>query len=172
MLADFVQDLIDHARKSGALRNYGTPSTPAREAVVSRLTFLDEYGRADLLDPARTTTQLIEALACVLDHCPRPIMVTSVRTDHRPDGPGRHSHNPGGDAIDVVPADRSVGDAAFGELLAAVAAAARAGLVQQCGLGGVAKNWNPGGWPPAFDLFDDNDQDHVHFSAALAADRS
>lgn len=133
--------------------------TQTRRELVAKLQFVDPAAKADLLDSDRTNTYVIAALQAFLTLYPKPVTITSVRTDHSNDGCSPHSHA-SGDAWDMAVDDW------LGALAALRTLAHRGGVVFEVGLGGVAKAHDPGGWPADFDRFDDNEQDHIHVSAA------
>jgi hypothetical protein len=66
-------------------------SLQARAALVKKLIFQNPSQRDDLLDPAKTQTDLIALLAFLTTYF--PIEITSVRSDHRDDSAlGLHCH--------------------------------------------------------------------------------
>jgi len=140
-------------------------SLSAREALVSSgLTFTDATQKPDLLDPAKTNTWLIDALARLKKAYPGGVLITAVRTDHpTQDASWQHS---GGDAVDCYPADWAKGeDTAVLRFAQAVATCAD---WRNIGLGGKAmgawKVLTPWGNIAGHTLFQDNSSSHFHLS--------
>lgn len=136
-------------------------SITARQELVAKLLFIDGEAKADLLDPEKTNTWVIAALEDFRNRYAGDITITSVRSDHSNDGCSPHSHA-SGDAWDMAVDD-------WGQALRALCFMAKQNptFIYEVGKGGIAQQHDPGGWPGDFDIFDDNDQDHIHVSAAL-----
>ena len=76
-------------------------SIQARAQLCKRLIFQDDTQRADLMDPAKTQTQLIALLLAASNG--RYLEITAVRTDHHDDSAlGEHCHA-NGFAVDCWP---------------------------------------------------------------------
>jgi hypothetical protein len=145
-------------------------TSPARAQLVTELLFQRESQRSDLLNENVTDTLLIQMLISLADlYKPKDgekILVTSVYSDHSPDGDlGPHGHHPDsgpGFAVDVAPSlDGWVG------LMLAIAACP---YVWTAGLGGPAAKAGESvvHWPKdgKFVLFMDNDSPHIHLQSA------
>lgn len=144
-------------------------SLEARRALVNspRTRFQSALQRADLLDPAKTQTQLV-ALLLELVQKGHNIAFTAIRSDHGDDSAlGRHCHA-NGFAADCWP----LASTAPGDYLAAADPrfqlflfdAAASQWIHQIGLGGSAQTdlnfARCGGCG-----FADNGADHVHLGA-------
>lgn len=123
----------------------------------------------DLLSTSETDTYLIAMLQWMCDHCPEPIELIAIRTDHpTEDQPWLHS---GGKAIDCYPKNWE------GREQEAVCAVLKAfadnPYCENVGLGGIVQGWRTWvTWPATqyFWLFDDNPQDHIHAGSACQND--
>jgi hypothetical protein len=141
-------------------------SLAARQKLVNELIFKpgEEIGKADLLDPSLTSTNLIAYLLDILDYG-HIIEVTMVRTGHHDDGPHGHA---GGFAIDCWPLNtRTEGDwmdpdsEHFRDFLED---AGKSPWRYQVGLAGTAQK--PENFRAAGDsAFADDGADHIHLGA-------
>jgi len=135
-------------------------SQETRAWVCERLHFTDDTQEPDLMDPSKTSTNLIAFLQELLTARSgiwyKRLQVNAVRTDHpTPDGPNGHE---GGNAIDLAQYGE---DDALCHLTADVQACENA---KGIGLGGPFQQCADalGGYNEQSKLFQDNDTDHIH----------
>ena len=147
-------------------------SIETREQLVNdpRLVFSNGTQRADLLDPNKTNTWLIDFLADLLNRAGHPILLTAINTDH---APGTW-HNPPGRACDLWHADwQATGDAAIIDVMQAIAdiGATRQPLTIEVGLSGEAAYLQTYvSWPDGAEVFVEtygDDNDHVHVAVGV-----
>ena len=144
-------------------------SQAARTALVGSLTFTNGIQKADLLNPAFTSTYLIEALASLRSQYAGGVLITAVRHDHATrDGLLQHA---GGKAVDCYPADWQTGE--HDAVIRFAEACKRVNGLHNIGLGGVAMEawitlapWSNG--TTRF-LFRDNTTDHFHLGISVLA---
>lgn len=140
-------------------------SAETRQKLVddSRLVLGQHTQKADLLDPAKTTTWLVEFLLRLLDTAGHPILITALNTDHKPG-----TYHSGGRGVDLWNADwASVGDDKIVDVMSAggkIAATGKPTLVE-VGLSGTAAKYKTYvTWPPGCFVFVENTPEHVHFA--------
>lgn len=138
-------------------------SLEARNALVNRLSFIDGQARADLLDPNMTNTWVIAALTEFNNRYKGAVTITAVRSDHGFDSSSPHSHA-SGDAWDMSVDDWKQALTVLCEMSKETPC-----LIYEVGKGGIAQQNDPGGWPDSFDIFEDNDQNHIHVSANIVS---
>lgn len=83
-------------------------SAETRQKLVDhpRLVLANHGQKADLLDPNKTNTWLVQFLLSIVQSCATPLLVTALNSDHKP---GTHHSN--GRAVDCWNADwSSAGD--------------------------------------------------------------
>jgi hypothetical protein len=146
-------------------------SIEARQALVDnpKLSFTDDRQRSDLLDDSLTSTYLIAMLQTLLVTCIEPIELLAIRSDHpTPDGVWEHW---GGKAGDLYPKNwEGREQEACCNVMKAMADNQ---WCEQFGAGGVTRAWiSYVTWPspPSGNsfTFDDDNEDHLHFSCATA----
>ena len=148
-------------------------SLQARHALVAhpRTIFRSDAQRQDLLDPAKTQTELV-ALLTELVHKGHMLLFTAIRSDHHDDSClGLHSHANGYDA-DVWPLNSTdptdyidASTPAFEHFLAD---AARSPWLYQVGLAGEADTAADEA-AAGRTVFSDGGADHVHLGSGEAA---
>lgn len=142
-------------------------SIAARKHLCDRLIFQRDSERADLMDPARTHTELIALLIEILDKGFH-LEITAVRADHHDDsGLGRHTHA-NGEAVDCWPLITNTAghylDAEAPLFQDFLEAAAASPWLYQIGLAGTA--WTPANAAAAgASAFHDTGADHVHIGS-------
>lgn len=143
-------------------------SIEARTLLCGRLIFQQDSQRADLMDPAKTRTQLIALLLGLTEAKGWFIEVTAVRSDHRDDSAlGLHSHA-NGYAVDCWPLMTNTpgnyyaaGDAHFADFLRDCS---ESPWLSQIGLAGSAQT-SANVAASGRTVFDDDGADHIHLGA-------
>lgn len=143
-------------------------SIAARQLLCERLVFQADSQRADLMDPAKTRTELIALLLELTEAKHWRMEVTAVRSDHHDDSAlGLHSHA-NGYCADLWPlASPNAGDyldanaPLFQDFLADVA---ESPWLYQVGLAGTA-NTNENRAAAGPKSFFDDGADHIHVGA-------
>lgn len=135
-------------------------SQAARASLCLELTFQRESQRADLMDPARTSTGVVAMLLHTVQEI--PLLITAAYSDHCPDGCyGPHGHHPDkgpGYAEDLWPEHEDQGPLLIHNFVY------QNPFCTKVGLGGKAKTW----WTKGYGdfngtiVFEDNDSDHIH----------
>ena len=142
-------------------------SIETREALVndSRLV-IDATQRADLLDPAKTNTWLVEFLRELLDAQPRPILITALNSDHDPG-----TYHEAGRAVDLWNADwETWGDEGIVDVMEAAAeiGATRQPALIEAGLSGTAADYEYlVEWPEGTEVFVESygdENEHLHLA--------
>ena len=144
-------------------------STETRSALAydSRLV-TNETQRADLLDPEKTNTWLIEFLVLLLDRAGHPILITALNSDHDPG-----TYHEAGRAVDLWNADwEAVGDEAILDVMEAAAAigATQAPALVEVGLSGTAAQYEYLVEWPTENVFVESygdDNEHLHLAVGI-----
>jgi len=139
-----------------------------RKQICELLFFQDATQKGDLLDPTRTTDELLGCLKSILD-AGHHVEITAVRSDHSDDtalGPHCHAR---GYAVDCWPlATATAGDyldADTDAFRAFLSACIRAAHIYQIGLAGSAATQENLDLAQAIAFIDDG-ADHVHLGVA------
>jgi hypothetical protein len=161
----------------------GLTATPAdRQALVNSGHIKCTYAavESDLLDPNKTSGDLILGLSSLVNHGGYYIGLTAINTGHGPDGTGPDTHA-GGYAVDCWPYTDSTMTTYVSEnpaitpnLIQFLKDVNALPTVLQIGLAGSARNYpenyvaagSPSGQPQGYLQskvpFEDNGQDHIH----------
>ena len=143
-------------------------SIETRQKLVDddRLVLDHHSQKADLLDPEKTNTWLVEFLLKLLDAQDHPILITALNTDHDPG-----THHEAGRGVDLWNADwASVGDDKIVDVMHAAGKIAATGqpTLVEVGLSGTAAYYvTYVTWPPTCAVFIEDygfNNEHVHFA--------
>lgn len=143
-------------------------SLQARQELCKKLVFQDEHNgtahptqRADILNPDKTSTNLIALLIDVVKYA--AIEITAVRSDHHDDGPHGHAGGFAADGWYIVGLPGTFLD----DVSVGCAKAVQSPWCRQLGLAGEAWSDAPQALRDNAKVFEDSGADHLHFGAVV-----
>lgn len=143
-------------------------SLEARQSLCTKLVFQDEHNgtaqptqRADIMDPATTSTNLIALLIDCVKYS--AIEITAVRSDHHDDGPHGHAGGFAADGWYIVGLPGTFID----NVSVGCEQAVKSPWCRQLGLAGEAWSDAPRSLQDNAKVFEDSGADHVHFGSVI-----